>query len=311
MKIKAYKHSAIKTPIDDDLQKIVPYFQTDFVKQYIDIDITLDIETTDISMIECPSKLFYPNVGKYDSVIFIFEKGYFPSLGAQAVTTNAIKGLPTTYVSVDPLDDNVGFTWVSIVHEIIHQLTFIANEKNNIILSNYLDFPIIEGQVMPFWNNDKPYYPNGGYDQQLKTLAPYFPIIPKVTLIRTIKTNKETIGELRSSDGKFGCYTLELPWLNNQKNISCIPTGEYIVKWVHTLKFPLGVYQIQSVPNRDGIDLHSGTFYTDIAGCLILGSLPKDINNDGQLDLQNSRLIVKAFEKFMNKRSFKLIIKNI
>jgi len=64
-----------------------------------------------------------------------------------------------------------------------------------------------------------------------------------------------------------------------------------------------------NVPGRSGIRLHSGSFYKDILGCVLCGSLPKDINNDGEADLQNSRLIISAFNKYMGKKNFTLIVK--
>jgi len=145
-------------------------------------------------------------------------------------------------------------------------------------------------------------------DPQLSGSIPS-PILPEVTLTRKPSTLKETIGEWRTNDGKFGCFSLELPWINNKPNISCIPTGTYIVKWTYSLKFPLGSYEVKNVSGRSGIRIHTGNFYKDILGCIILGSLPKDINSDGEIDLQNSGLIVPAFNKYMGKKDFILIIK--
>ena len=44
-----------------------------------------------------------------------------------------------------------------------------------------------------------------------------------------------TIGELHIKEHSF--YTAERPWLDNQKSISCIPTGEYKVKAYSSQKF--------------------------------------------------------------------------
>lgn len=44
-------------------------------------------------------------------------------------------------------------------------------------------------------------------------------------------TNKQTLGKGKviSDDGRllFSFETLELPWLNNQHDVSCIPLGNY------------------------------------------------------------------------------------
>jgi hypothetical protein len=38
-------------------------------------------------------------------------------------------------------------------------------------------------------------------------------------------------------EGKFICYTIELPWKNNEKRVSCIPEGKYFIKKRHSQKF--------------------------------------------------------------------------
>ena len=48
-------------------------------------------------------------------------------------------------------------------------------------------------------------------------------------LIRDTFSEKSTIGEL-FLNGERICDTLENPWLDNQRNISCIPEGEYKVR---------------------------------------------------------------------------------
>jgi len=114
----------------------------------------------------------------------------------------------------------------------------------------------------------------------------------RVKLQRLLDTGKQTIGRLIVYDDAkqpiYSCDTLELPWRWNEKNKSCIPPGEYVVyKW-YSPKFNRQVLRFAYVPNRDGIEIHSGNFYTDIKGCILVGEDLKDINNDGQLDVTNS-----------------------
>ena len=47
----------------------------------------------------------------------------------------------------------------------------------------------------------------------------------ELELLRTYDP-EGTNGEL-GSGGKRICFTIELPWLHNQHNISCIPEGRY------------------------------------------------------------------------------------
>ena len=144
-------------------------------------------------------------------------------------------------------------------------------------------------------------------------ISPATPLKPDVVITRLPSANTQTTGYLnaRKPNGvNFSCYTLELPWLNNQPNISCIPTGIYNVKWVHTFKFPFGVYQLQNVINRSGIDIHSGNFSkSDIKGCILFGSGYADLDKDGVQDIINSRITINNFQNYMQKLPFTLQIK--
>ncbi len=153
----------------------------------------------------------------------------------------------------------------------------------------------------------------------LKSLTPYWNLItsmiqePKVTIKRTT-TSFETFGDLvATKNGQtFKCKTLELPWLDNRKNISCIPKGTYTCKFTRSLKFPLGTYEVQNVPNRSGIRIHSGNYATgaqvDIQGCILVGNNFADINADKQLDITNSRVTLNILTTFFGKEPFTLEI---
>ncbi|TXG75715.1 hypothetical protein E6Q11_07060 [Candidatus Dojkabacteria bacterium] len=131
--------------------------------------------------------------------------------------------------------------------------------------------------------------------------------IPTVLITRNGDDGVQTLGTLEL--GWFKCNTLERPWKNNAPNISCIPKGEYTVKWTFSPKFMRYTYEVQNVPKRSGIRFHTGNFVTDISGCFLLGNGYKDLNKDGRLDIINSTATIKAFEQLLNKQEFKLIIK--
>jgi hypothetical protein len=110
-----------------------------------------------------------------------------------------------------------------------------------------------------------------------------------------------TYGQLQTSgclyvfDGDhtlFNCITLELPWKNNQKNISCYPAGKYdVIKY----KRPNGRWSfwVQNVPGRSSILFHSGTYVAtskpDSEGCTLVGFRYDDINDDGNIDILESQ----------------------
>lgn len=95
-----------------------------------------------------------------------------------------------------------------------------------------------------------------------------------------------TLGRL-SIDG-FQCFTLELPDLSNQKNISCIPEGEY--DYFFRVSSRNGnVLELNNVPDRTYIQIHSGNFTRQVKGCILVGDSVKFIDSDLIPDVSNSR----------------------
>ena len=92
-------------------------------------------------------------------------------------------------------------------------------------------------------------------------------------LIRDTFSEKSTIGEL-FLNGERMCDTLENPWINNKKNLSCIPRGEYNVRlrlpresatrdYIHLL--------VEDVENRKWVLVHRGNYPKDTSGCILVG----------------------------------------
>jgi hypothetical protein len=111
--------------------------------------------------------------------------------------------------------------------------------------------------------------------------------------IRNYKhSDKQTIGTgyvFNENNGiKYTFCTLELPWKDNERRISCIPNGEYeVIKHVSP-KFGNCLW-VQDVPERSEILVHHGNYNWDTLGCVLVGRTHKDINNDGLLDVAASR----------------------
>ena len=128
-------------------------------------------------------------------------------------------------------------------------------------------------------------------------------------IIRDTFTDKSTIGNLYINGERF-CDTLENPWLDNQRNISCIPEGSYKVRlrlpresatrdYLHLL--------VQEVPNRDWILFHRGNTAKDTSGCILVG------NGRKQDIVENSRLAMDLVVKeilHLSGENINLIIKN-
>ena len=92
-------------------------------------------------------------------------------------------------------------------------------------------------------------------------------------VIRDEFTDKSTMGNLYLN-GEWLCDTLELPYLDNQRSISCIPAGEYKVRlrtaeesatrdYLHLL--------VEDVKDRTYILFHRGNSDKDTRGCVLVG----------------------------------------
>lgn len=111
--------------------------------------------------------------------------------------------------------------------------------------------------------------------------------------INTWRQDDCTLGRLFFGD--FKCFTLELPWLNNQPNISCIPAGTYKAK--KHISPSLGqVIHILDVEGRTWIYIHKGNFTRQIKGCVLVGDGIKYVDKDDIPDVTNSE---KAFDGLM------------
>jgi len=124
-------------------------------------------------------------------------------------------------------------------------------------------------------------------------------------------------------DVVFQCKSLELPYLENHKNISCIPPGEYDCDRIHHRSFGI-CYLINNVPERSGILIHIGNYAAmriiferaiergvravDTLGCILVGLKFVDINRDGFLDVSDSTRAMNALRAILPSK-FKLIIR--
>lgn len=284
------------------------------------LDVTYSTSPKQILPIIYASNLYVPDVSSlaknytgYDVIMVGWSpKDYGSILNNTGGYTYPDKQNNTRLISVrvDDLPINM-----YPLHEMMHTIcNFINLDFKDFVPKDFMDTTPVNGVWFPYYLNDPNINnPNSNFNQTWRNIIPFLPrlnsigSLPVVTLTRKTSTSKEIIGELRTADGKFGCDTLELAWKNNARNISAIPTGTYTVKKTFSFKFG-NVYEIQNVPNRTAIYFHEGNYFFNSLGCILLGSLPKDINNDKITDIQNSRLIRKAFEQYMGFKDFTLKI---
>jgi len=134
------------------------------------------------------------------------------------------------------------------------------------------------------------------------------------TIFRIRRSDHGTEGILVLDD--FRCFTLELPWKLNARNISCIPAGDYDVTIRISPKYGR-IYWVMKVYNRTYILIHSGNWAGDkekglnthTNGCILLGE------KRGYLAGQRAVLLSrKAIRRFMDKldgEDFKLTITEV
>lgn len=127
----------------------------------------------------------------------------------------------------------------------------------------------------------------------------------ELVISRREKSKNQTLGRFVVFDKDDCCIfsgvTLELPYINNEKNISSITKGIYKAsKVVHT-KFGKSI-EVINVSNRSGIFIHSGNYKEQIRGCVLVGFGFRDLNGDGILDVYNSRVTLdNLYDSLSNK----------
>jgi len=114
----------------------------------------------------------------------------------------------------------------------------------------------------------------------------------------------------------FCCFTMELPWRDNLRSLSCIPPGAYLCELRLSPHFGR-VYWLTNVPNRQYILIHSGNWGGDVQkglkshtnGCILLGKYQGYLQ--GQRAVLCSRPTVTNLLNHLQGRPFLLNIKEM
>lgn len=103
---------------------------------------------------------------------------------------------------------------------------------------------------------------------------------------------------------------IELKDLDNQNNISRIIAGDYEVVKRWSEKYGHH-FHILNVKSRRYILIHSGNYFTETEGCVLVGYEYKDINGDGFNDAFKSRKFLDEMLEILPERFNLRIIDNI
>lgn len=80
--------------------------------------------------------------------------------------------------------------------------------------------------------------------------------------------HQQGIHGVLSGTDQFICYTIELPWLHNCPQVSCIPEGRYPVLKRYSAKFQWHLH-LTDVPGRELILLHPANHaLKELKGCI-------------------------------------------
>lgn len=147
--------------------------------------------------------------------------------------------------------------------------------------------------------------------QKVKESTPNVYFKPVLTLRRLKDNRKATRGEM-VVDG-ITLHTLEEPWRDNQKSISCIPAGTYdVVPHGWELDSPFRfkrVYRLLGTEPRTAILIHAGNTVDDIEGCILVGTHLGTLN--GKEAVLNSRNAMVFLRDFMGQKEFTLVIEGV
>ncbi len=110
-------------------------------------------------------------------------------------------------------------------------------------------------------------------------------------LLRTDHCDNQTLGKLfvLDQDDKilFECQTLELPWKDNERLVSCIPAGTYPIRPRWSKKYGHHL-ELLDVPDRSLILIHEANYHRQLLGCIAVGRNRMDIDGDGHTDITHS-----------------------
>jgi len=127
-----------------------------------------------------------------------------------------------------------------------------------------------------------------------------------LNLKRVAFLKDRTLGKL-SVRGIEEMATLELPWLNNSPQVSCIPAGTYVLEKRNSPKYG-DHFWVKNVPGRDMILIHSGNTPKDTHGCILVGLNMADIDHDGLMDVTSSKAALKLLNEILYDNTNTLII---
>lgn len=126
-------------------------------------------------------------------------------------------------------------------------------------------------------------------------------------LIRISSTTEATFGVLLEENIPF-CLTLERPWLQNKRSVSCIPEGFYTCERVKSPKFG-DTFEIVDVEARSHILFHKGNLSDDTHGCILVGEQFEPLGGENAI-LASGKAFAEFKERTKENNTFLLQIES-
>jgi hypothetical protein len=106
------------------------------------------------------------------------------------------------------------------------------------------------------------------------------------------------------------CNTIELPWLQNERNVSCIPEGRYELRKRFIKKFGLHLLVVD-VPDRSWILIHpANDAKTQLKGCIAPVTQLTGPGKGSESRLANEKLKALVLEALERKEKVFITIKS-
>ncbi len=113
----------------------------------------------------------------------------------------------------------------------------------------------------------------------------------KVILTRTSQNEFAIYGVLMVVDGdmvEYVCRTIE----NRSKSF---PEGTYPLVLEYSPRFKTKLWELKDIFGRGEIKIHVANYYTQLDGCIAVGRIHQQINDDGVMDLAQSKVALEDF----------------
>jgi len=120
-------------------------------------------------------------------------------------------------------------------------------------------------------------------------------MISVVEITRIAMVPRQGVFGAMKIDWEPFCVTLEPPDQDNQRNISCIPPGQYICHRYSSERYG-ETWQVMFIPNRSSVLFHAGNIVRHTRGCILTAQHYGKLRGD--LAVLNSG---KTFKEFMRK----------